>query len=579
MLIDPKDAPESKAVGVFGSALDNLQRRIKSAHTTHEKEKLSELALLFREANTVDPKGKTAKIIANDIIPNVTKTPGLYRRVKLLQESSPDTENLVSDSDKAAGRAADRIGQAIASGEIKGWDTMDPADKATIAHRYFFDEVRSVTDSRIKNINSGDEFMQAHGGQTQAEINAERKRDENGKPTNTWKEFWRHPIDMSVPGIAGFLPDMVQLAIAARGGRAAAAEIPGTGRLARIARPIVENVATMLPFAKHEIDAGYAMPIEHAMAYLRDNGLPLTYDNLVGVYQRIDEANKADPNNKSADVLYQEEVNKGRARALGTASAGVPIAGVGYLANAAKNYVMPRLFSGHNPAFIHEGTGWKMNPGNISGFEEALGSKAPGVGEALKRFGRDYMEHPIYPGSLATVPISNAQKWGIGAAEFGANVATSAASLATMEPTAKLVSNPFLTQEQQQEITWDDAAGGAMMGLQFSLLHPPRPWSHRPDKIHIPTMAKTPEGVSTLQDLYIQDAKLKMRQKAWEDRAHRRAAEAAAQAAAQAAVTPQPTSNLLGNDATPVDPFTVGLPGLKEWLRQRDIFLGDSTPK
>lgn len=494
----------SEAVNVLEAAFNRLQQRIRAPQMGHEKEVLSDLSLLFREANVMDPSGRVAKILADDVIPKISKSPerwassappNIYGSVSPGSFARPS-----SDIDTASSLAAAKIQKAIASGEIKGWETMTSDQKTLIAHKYFFSEIGSATDQHLQNLKRDEAFMEDHKGDTQANINAARGKDENGNPTSGWGQTFRHPIDSTLPGIAGFLPDLAQVIVASRGGRGAAGLIKGSGTVAKVARPVIESASGMLPFAKHEVDAGYAAPIEQALEILRnqDPPIPPTYDNLVRLYEIADAAHKANPTEfKSIDQLHSDAVKKGYQRGAAMIAVAGPMAGASLAAKKAGDYILPRVLPGYTPKFVYDPkSGFQFTPGNKGG-QQAFREMTKGevistdpimtrAASAAKDAWRNFKEPPIMPGSFATAPIPGVTRALGGVADGAFQIGGNMLGMSTMEPTAKLFS------DEGHLITPDDFEQGALMGLQFAPMHLGafRGFGYRPDQIWMPAMPR-----------------------------------------------------------------------------------------
>lgn len=495
----------SEGVNVLEAAYNRLQQRLRAPQLGHEKEVLSELSLLFREANGMDPSGRTAKIIANDILPKISQDPERWVRhaqPNIYGGVSPGSSlRPGSDIDTASAIAADKISRAIKSGEIKGWDTMTSDQKNMVAHRFFFQEIGSATSQHLANVSKDEAFMEDHKGDTQANINAARGKDENGNPTSGWGQTLRHPIDSTIPGIVGFLPDMAQVAIAARtGGGVANKVITGSGKLAQAGKAVITSASGMAPFAKHEIDAGYAAPIEHALALLKsqDPPIPATYDNLVKLYAMLDAKHKANPSTvKSFDQLYDDEVKRGFQRGAAMVAVAAPMAGASWVAKKAGDYILPKVLPGYTPKFIYDPkSGFQFTPGNQGG-SQAFHNMTRGevistdpimtrAASAAKDAWRNFKEPPIMPGSFATAPIPGVTRVLGGAADGAFQIGGNMLGMSTMEPTAKLFSG------EASSITGDDWGQGALMGLQFAPLHLGafRGFGYRPDQIWMPAMPR-----------------------------------------------------------------------------------------
>ncbi|CAB4198921.1 hypothetical protein UFOVP1325_37 [uncultured Caudovirales phage] len=551
-----------KPVGVFKASMNALSNRLAGAVLTKDQEALSELALALTDQR-FNPNSKTSKRLAQDVVGKANEGGGYHAKNYVQFHGAPMEPGKRAphlrewDADFGFEVAAERIKTDIKNGKIQGWDTMPQDQKLALAHEYYFRDHREVTDQHLRGMKFTENNMAEDSGRTQTAMNLARRYDEKGNPTNGIKEFFKHPVDTSLPAISGFLPDMGMMVATGGIGTEATAGIKGLSLLARAARPVVQNAITMLPFAKHEVDQGYAAPIQEIIGLMRKprpglpNGLPINYDEIARVYADIAEAHRLDPEkNKSAEQYYDDAVNKGILRAAGITAASVPMAAVSHWGGKAVDKIAGKVFKGYDPVYSFDPkTGFSLQPAR------------PGT----------FWQPPIYPGSIATEPIPAATKWLANPATGIANLGVAGASLSTMEPTAKLFSG------EADQIGLKDIENGFSMALGFAPLHLKQgitPFErYRPDQIHIPTMMEAPEGRDTLQDMYIIEGMRKMYMR---DRAKAQAEKDSAMPfpPATPGASPAPSrAAMLGleNNATA---FDASLPGLREWQRQRDLFLG-----
>jgi len=577
--IRPEDAPrpedpeelrrylfgDEKPVGVFKAAFNALSNRFAGDVLKRDQEALSELALALTDQR-FNPNSKTSKRLAQDVVGKANEGGGYHAKNYVQFHGVPMDPGKRAphlkkwDADFGFEVAAERIKTDIKNGKIQGWDTMSQDQKLALAHEYYFRDHREVTDQHLRGMKFTEKNMAKNSGRTQTAMNLERRVDENGNPTNGIREFFRHPVDTSLPAISGFLPDMGMMVATGGVGAEAAGAIKGASLLARAARPVVQSAIAMSPFAKHEVDQGCAAPIQEIIGLMRKprpghpNGLPITYDEIARVYAGIAEAHRLNPEkNKSAEQYYDDAVNKGLLRAAGITAASAPMAAVSHWGGKAVDKIAGKVFKGYDPVYsFNPATGFSLQPAK------------PGT----------FWQPPIHPGSFATEPIPAATKWLANPATGIANLGVAGASLSTMEPTAKLFSG------EADQIGLRDIENGFTMALGFGPLHLKQAVTplvrYRPDQIHIPTMAADPSGrgLETLQDMYIYQgaAMLKHREKMarekqrMDDEIRAAAAVAPMSTVPQLQYTPKPAPNT---------GFEGNLPGLQEWMRQRQIFLGE----
>lgn len=549
----------AKPVGVLEAAMNALESRLSGDVLTEKQKALSELALLFGDAK-FNPNSKTSKRLIEEVIPRAKDGGGYHAANYVRFHGAPVEPGKKApaihswDADFGFDVAAERIKADIKSGKIQGWDTMPQDQKIALAHGYYFKDHRETTDRELKGMKFTEKVMSENSGRTQTAMNVERRMDENGNPTNGIREFFRHPIDTSLPAIAGFLPDMALMVATGGVGTEAQAAIKGASLAARAARPVVQSAITMSPFAKHEVDQGYAAPIQEVIGLMRrerpgyPNGLPINYDEIARVYQGIAEAHRLNPDkNKSAQEYFDEAVNRGLLRAAGVTASAAPMAAVSHFGGKVVDKIAGKVFKGFDPVYSFDPkTGFSLAPAK------------PGT----------FWQPPIYPGSLATEAIPATTKWLVNPARGAGNLVVSGASLSTMEPTAKLFSN------EADQIGLRDIENGFTMALGFSPLHFKQfvtPFErHMPDRIHIPTMMETPEGKAALEDMFIIEGIRKTNIKARQDAQAEKDAAMPFPPNTPGAPSAPSRAAVLGLTNT-VHPFDSTLPGLREWERQRGL--------